>query len=308
MARLKSWRYLTILGYPVLKWKVYTSLVCFLILNCVLGGVAYRVISESRGAVVLDPVEAPSETEAKAARMINYVALSPLERLLEDHIRVTQLDEVSDFIAVGTFGGNAEQEVVLKARAPSSYKMRTTYPALGIIIESGYDGSQLWLKENGTQYSEQIHADMLFVKIGMMEASLLHLPWSYRSLTAQVKGLDAVLELMPSEVWRGRECAVVRSYGLLPITMYHYIDRQTYRELHRRAQLTDNEGALLEVGIDFDSLDASASDTLPMAYQILVDGKPHDWVKYGRIEFNQSIFSSVFSRPADSILIDLDIP
>ena len=299
---------MTILGSPVLKWKVYTIFACFLILSCVLGGVAYQVISESRGAVVLDPEEAPPEDVAKAARSENYETLSLLERLLEDHIRVTQLDEVSDFIAVGTFGANAEREVVLKARAPSSYKMRMTYPALGMIVESGYDGSQLWLKDNGTQYSEQIHADMFFVKIGMMEASLLHLPWSYRSLTAQEKGLGSVLELMPSEVWRGRECAVVRSYGLLPITMYHYIDTQTYRELHRRAQLTDKEGAFLEVGIDFDSLDAAASDTLPMAYQIFIDGKPHDWVKYSRIQFNRSIFSSVFSRPAESSLIDLDIP
>lgn len=232
-------------------------------------------------------------------------------RLLEQHIAATRLDEVGNFIAMGTFGNvsadRSSGTIVLKARAPNLYKFKTEYLPSGVAVEFGHDGKHTWSKSSQPLSGEVAAQWDYFASIATMEVSLAHLAWSYRSPAAKESGLDTVLELLPPEEWRGRPCAVVRSYGLLPVSMYHYIDTQTYQEVHRRAKIVNEKGVMVEVGIDLDQPDGSLPYGLPMGYHIFVDGELHDAIKYTEFKFNREVMEGLFAPPSDSSLRNLAI-
>jgi len=174
---------------------------------------------------------------------------------------------------------------------------------IGTVIEFGYHGEGAWL-DGSLQNMERAEAE-LFTRMAIVESSLTHLAWSYRSSEALEYGLDAVLELLPAEVWQGRTCAVVLSHGILPVPMYHYIDVNTYREVHRRANLIGKDGATVEVGIDFDPPDGRSPYGFPMGYQLFVDGQLHDAIKYSKVKVNRVILSSLFAPSADCFFTSL---
>ena len=249
-SRSKSSKYIYILGEPVSRRKVYLGVLSVLIVVGILFGVVYSIMLQNSGAVVPAsevaasvPEEAASSSAVKASvsevvRSVPEIReipagplaggklLSPLERLLEEHLRATRLDEVSTYIAEGTFGPEpGDQKIVLMARSPNLYKYRTEYLARGMVVEFGYDGEGVWLNQS-RQPMDRSNAEF-FAGMAVLESSFTHLAWSYRSAEALETGLDTVLELLPSETWQGRTCAVVLSRGLLPVPIYHYIDTKS---------------------------------------------------------------------------------
>ncbi len=322
MSAFKSKTYVSILGEPILKWKVHLSLAVVLLVVCAAIGTAYYIMLQNRGAVVSVPEVATSETEVVTPEPLpevverlepvlpdRYDTLSPLAQILEKHLRATQLDEVRDFIAQGSFGGElSNHKIVLKARAPNLYKFKTEYAAPGMVVEFGYDSEFAWIKDSRLVMGKSNPETDTFVSIAIMEASFAHLAWSYGSLAAQEYGLNTVLEWCPSEIWHGRECDVVRSYGLLPITMYHYIDKATSREVYRRAKFANAADEMVEVGIEYSPPDESAAYALPMGYRIFIDGKLHDTVEYTEVRFNRVIMSGIFTPPPDSFSTSVGRP
>lgn len=324
MAAFRSTKYVSILGQPFLKWQVYASVAAVVLVVCGVIGALYYVMLQNRGASS-EPAVAealPAETlvpekRGTAVRVLpeGYRTLSPLSQLLENHIRVTRLDEVGNYIARGTFGhltdvsegGVPMSEIVLMARAPDLYKFKTKYAVSGAVIEFGYDGEVVWLSDSQSWFGDNVEMRNFFASIAVLEASLAHLAWSYRSPAAQEYGLDSVLKLLAVEEWDGRECAVVQSYGLLPLTVYHYVDTSTYREVHRRAQFVNEDGDIVEVSINYYSSDEEATYGLPMGYQIFIDGKLHDTVRYANVRFNQAIMSAIFAPSRGSSIADLGV-
>jgi hypothetical protein len=230
---------------------------------------------------------------APETRVKSIAYLSPLERVLEKHLNASNFDELSTYFGEGTFGLEPSPgPITLMARAPKFYKFKTEYSARSQAIEFGFDGKTAWLDGvTGSMTPEQAE---FFTKIAVMEISFLHLAWSYRSKAAVEDGLDTVLELLPSASWNGRACAVLRSFGILPLEITHYIDLQTSHEIHREAEIMDANGEIIKVGVDFDAPDPSAAYGIPMGYQIYVNGKLHDRVKLTKVRTNQVMLSSLF--------------
>jgi len=311
-------RYFNILGEPVLRWKVYASLGSVLMIVGGLIGAVYFIMLQNRRVLVPEfdtPVSelAPVAPEAVPvvlepippsvnALQVNQLR-SPLEQLLEQHLRATNLDGVNSYIAEGTFGGDAGDQILLIARAPNLYKYKTRYLVREAVVEFGYDGEASWLHQSRQKINRE-QAEF-FTTMAIMESSLTHLAWSYRSSAAQEYGLGSVLELLPEVTWQGRTCAVVLSRGILPISMYHYIDTRTYREVHRHANLTNEKGVVFEVGLDFDPPDEGAPYGFPKGYKLFVAGELHDEVSYTEIRNNSAILSSLFDPPSNTSHSDL---
>lgn len=302
-------KYINVLGEPILSLKLYAWLACILSV-CILSiGVVYIVMLQNRTArsapemMATNPKAGSSTLGERSQKSVAPVApetrvksiayLSPLERVLEKHLNASNFDELSTYLGEGTFGLHlGPGRITLMARAPKFYKFKTEYSTRNKIIEFGFDGKTAWLDGvTGIMNPEKAE---FFTKIAVMEISFLHLAWSYRSKAALEYGLDTVLELLPPASWNGRACAVVRSFGILPLEITHYIDLQTSREIHREAEIMDENGEILKVGVDFDPPDRSAAYGIPMGYQIYLNGKLHDRVKLTKVRTNQLMLSSLF--------------
>ena len=305
-------KYINVLGEPILRWKLYAWLACILSVCILSMGVVYIVMLQNRTArsasemIAARPSVATSAAGERSQKSVAPVApvapekrvksiayLSPLERVLEKHLNASNFDELSTYFGEGTFGLEPSPgPITLMARAPKFYKFKTEYSARSQAIEFGFDGKTAWLDGvTGRMTPEQAE---FFTKIAVMEISFLHLAWSYRSKAAVEDGLDTVLELLPSASWNGRACAVLRSFGILPLEITHYIDLQTSHEIHREAEIMDANGEIIKVGVDFDAPDPSAAYGIPMGYQIYVNGKLHDRVKLTKVRTNQVMLSSLF--------------
>ena len=321
--RSKSSKYIYILGESFARRKVYLGVLSVLIVVGVLFGVVYSIMRQNGGAQVSAP-EVPASAPGVAASTPDVVRsvpevskipqrplpggklLSPLERLLEEHLSATRLDEVNTYMVEGTFGGEtSDQKIVLMGRSPNLYKYRTEYAATGVVVKFGYDGEHAWLNHSRQlQLMDRMYAE-LFAGMAVLESSFTHLAWAYRSAEVLENGLDTVLELLPSETWQGRSCAVVLSRGLLPVPIHHYIDMDTYQEVHRRSKIVNDKGVEVEVSLDFDPPDGSVPYGIPMGYQLFVDGKLHDTVKYTKVQVNRVIMPWLFDAPADSVFTGL---
>ncbi|WPJ94363.1 hypothetical protein SH580_13060 [Coraliomargarita algicola] len=322
-------KYFFILGEPIPKWKVYVSVASVLILVTGGAGFLYYMMLKNRSAVRPAAPAAVTTVTEDAARvaerssspgvelgsarvtsrnistrsLMMSEARTPLERLLEQHMEATGFDQVNSYLVEGSVGVDGHHEIVLIARAPNLYKYKTKYTASGGMIEFGYEGSGSWLGGSDIEISRG--AAEYYTSLALLEGSLTHLAWSYLSSDASEYGLASVLELQPSETWNGRSCAVVLSHGILPIPMYHYIDSETFRELYRRAKLTNLDGDLVEVGIRFDPPDESLHATFPKGYELYVDGKMLDDVAFSKLRLDRVILSSLFDPPANSAYVNL---
>jgi hypothetical protein len=328
MTEFRHTKYFFILGEPIPKWKVYLSVVSVLILIGGGVGFVYYTMLKNRSAsvsVVEPPVQtvparqAPSneyasettETSAIVKSRTRSVRVLPvsesrtaLERLLEQHLKATHFDEVNSYLAEGTVGDLGEYQIILMARSPNLYKYKTRYLASGVVVEFGYDGHGAWLRGGPLELNRK--AAEYFARLAAIESSVTHLAWSYLSSDASEYGLNSVLELLPSETWKGRACNVVLSHGILPIPIYHYIDSSTYREVYRRADVTDIGGKVVEVGIEFDPPTEGLACAFPDGYGLYIDGKLFDDVTFTKFRSDRVILSSLFDSPADSTFTDLD--
>ena len=296
-------KHVMILGQCVMKRDLYLAAGLLFAFIALLVGVAYAFIRQNQEAQrAVSYPELPVEEERSLSPLLGEleeswsVAVpqqSPLKQLLEAHSKATGLDKVSGYIAEGTFGqGSADEKIVLMARAPNFLKYRTEYLARDLVVEFGHNGEQSWV-----QQSREVMASPqaeFFKRIAIFEASMSHLAWSYRSSYAQEHGLDAVLQLLPAEA---PGVAIVRSRGLLPMVIDHYIDTETYQETQRRAKMLNDQGDEIEVRIDYDAAQGDGAYRFPHGYQLYVDGALKDTVKFSKLRVNDFMLSALFDAP-----------
>ena len=328
MAESRNSQYFFILGEPILKWKVYVFIASVLIFFGAGAGFIYYTMLKNRSAPVpyttrsvsdsaeqkaaATPAQAASVRSELTARTFSggrpqyKESRTPLERLLEQHLAATGLDKVNSYIVEGFVGAEADYAIVLMGRAPNLYKFKTKYQASGGIVEFGHQPQGAWLRENRSELNRE--AALYFATLSVIEGSFNHLAWSYLSVEAAEFGLDSVLELQASETWQGKECAVVYSHGILPVGMYHYIDKQTYREVYRRAEISNAAGEMIKVGLHYDPpTEATELVAFPAGYELHVDGKLMDDVTLTKFITDRVILSSLFDAPSDSSFTDLKV-
>ena len=309
----KPTKYFNILGEHVARSKVYLSVLVSLIIFSGMIGVGYYAIIHSR----VEPFSAGDARDLVSANAIEPAMLeefdalekelSPLEQLLLHHVEATRLDEVDSFIAQGFFGKEPKNqgEIVLRAQFPNLYKFRTEYYTDEQIIEFGYDGASAWVDMSSSKLNA---ADVqFFARVALMESSLAHLAWCYRMSKAPEHQLEWSLEQQPDEFYRGRKCAVIVSRNILPFPVYHYVDRATYHEVHRRVQMPNREGRLTEVHLDFDSPLSEGTCRIPVGHRLYFDGRLHDIVKYTTVRKNACGLASFFAAPQGSAFDSIDL-
>ncbi|CAA6679455.1 MULTISPECIES: hypothetical protein [unclassified Lentimonas] len=328
MARSRGVKHFDILGEQVSKRAVYLGVAGVVVLIAVILGGGYYLMAKNRNTTPLtrtpesvapeplmtamaDPLDSAvvSVTVAESRESLSSPApITSLRGLLELHIKATGFDEVNSYILNGKVSveGNI-WDLTLMAREPNLYKLKTESPTAELSFEYGYNGHQGWLRQSYDHLNEA-HTTF-YMSMMLLESSLTQLAWSYDSAAALEGGLNSVLELRAPELWNGRSCAVVESHGILPFSITHYIDTDTFEEVYRRAAVTGVDGATAEIELHFVPADGSTPHRLPTGYELYVDGQLHDTVTYTRTRVNRVMLSSLFDAPADcEIRLDLKKP
>jgi hypothetical protein len=321
MAKPVSSAYIHILGEPVSKRSVYVAVASFVVLLIALLGGGYYMLAKHRAAgpqyrESMPPHVRPALRESfqdesevapvsvapavvSGARPDSAVVIS-LPRLLDLHMEATGFDSVTSFILNGQVAASGSLwELTLMAREPNLYKLKTKPSDTMRSIEYGYDGERVWA--GGFQPDLNEAQFEFYMSLMVIESSITHLAWSYRSDAVLESGLDAVFELGPTEVWNGQRCAVVISRGILPIPITHYIDLNTYEEVYRRAIVTGPTGEPVEVELRFTAADGRMPQRLPAGYELYVDGELHDTVTFSQTRVNRMMLSSLFDAPSQPV-------
>ena len=221
------------MGEQVSKRSVYLGVAGLVVLLAALLGGGYYLMVKNRVAGPLpseaepvesrevpieveplpsDRVEDPVKVTPDIAPTAKAAEITSLSRLLDLHIKATGFDEVNAYILNGQVAlAENTWDLTLMARKPNLYKLKTKPPSAGLSVEYGYDGHQAWSGESALELTEL--QSTFYMRMMVVESSLTHLAWSYRSAAALEGGLDSVLELRPAEMWNGRHCAVVVSRG-----------------------------------------------------------------------------------------------
>jgi len=320
MATPRSSAYTNILGEQVSKRFVYLGVAGLVVFLAALLGGGYYLMAKNRvaGPLTREAVtsrEVPTpresfETESVAVAVpatpgganeptSQPAVITSLSLLLDLHIKATGFDEVNCFILNGTVAASGTiWDLTLMAREPNLYKLKTMPTDAALSIEYGYDSERAWA--GGTQPQLTEAQFEFYMSMMVVESSMTHLAWSYRSAAELEGGLDAVLELRPAEVWNGHNCAVVVSRGILPFPITHYIDTTTYEEVYRRAMVRGEAGEAVEIELYFIAADGSTPHRLPMGYELYVDGELHDTVTFSKRRVIRVIPSSLFDAPSGS--------
>lgn len=299
MTKSRRSKHFDILGEQVSKQSVYLGVAGFVVFIAAILGGGYYLIAKNRDSVprssevksvASEPVSAKAEPLKPLVAQVTPdavsiarelpsppVSITSLPGLLERHVTATRFDEVDGFILNGEVSAEGNiWDLTLLARQPNLYKLKTEAPNGELYFEYAYDGRQGWLRQSHDQLKET--KAEFYMSMAVLESSLTHLAWSYRSAAALEGGLDSVLELRPAEVWNGHNCAVVVSRGILPFPIIHYIDTGTFEEVYRRATVRGMNDAAAEIELHFAPADGSTPHRLPMGYELYIDGKLHDTV------------------------------
>lgn len=330
MAQPSSSDFFIILGEQVLKRTVYLGVAFVLLVGGGAFGFLYFLLTKNSASVVHDAEPAPvvestevritaepvvlvsdeQETSSSVSdvviRAVKSAKVSSLSHLIEKYLKATGFGELDALIATGTATTTAgEVEVSLYAHRPNLYKLKTASAQRNVSSQFGYDGQEGWYLSNHTALdSEQVE---FFMRVALLESSIAHLAWSYQSENALEFGVDAVLELLPSEQWEGRQCAVVATHSLLPFKIYHYIDLQTFEEVCRRAEIAKGLEQV-KVEVRFSPPAAEAPVRIPMGYELYFDGVLYDTVDYSTAKSSRMILPSLFQAPEDASVTGLVPP
>ena len=227
----------------------------------------------------------------------------PLATLLEKHLEATRLSKVDSLIVHGTASATAVTcELIMMARIPNLYTLKTEATGLRYTLEFGYNGQIGWSRLSVLNFNKD--EVEFFTRVALFESSLAQLAWSYQSRQAVESGLESVLALLPDEQWQGRACALIVSRGLLPFLIYHYIDLQSHEEVYRRTQVLRGTD-LVSLEMHFSPSEAGASPRLPMGYELYFDGTLHGTMKFTKIRPNRGVFKSRFDAPSDATTVSL---
>lgn len=170
-------------------------------------------------------------------------AQDPVRLFIENHFAVTRYNEVNSIRAVSTYtAGDVVMDFTLLGKQPRFYKQ--TLEANERIIEAGFDGKELWYRQN---YPLLDQADEGLLKLNralaMLECSIPCLAWEYEEegLVEERAQSTAGFQLLPETPWNGKLCQVVKNLRMLDTPVYHYFDTDTGLELYRRASVTIDE-------------------------------------------------------------------
>ena len=302
---MKSSQYIDILGQQVSKRTVLFVVGAVTIVVGGVVGLLYYLLLAGSAPIVATAAAAPKAivAEPNVRHRVNQSnskisSQSSLVSLLENHLKATQLSEVNYLVVNGTvLTANATCELFVMARRPNLYTLKIMGIGFTYTSEIGYNGQIGWSRLDAINLSKD---DVeFFTRVALFESSLAHLAWSYQSRQSVESGLESVLERLPNEQWQGRVCAVVVSRGLLPISIYHYIDQQSNEEVYRRTQALRGTD-LVDLEMHFAPSDAAASPRLPMGYELYFGGTLHDTIVITKIRPNREVFKSRFNAPSDA--------
>ena len=180
---------------------------------------------------------------------------------------------------------------------PNLYKLKTKYELNGKEVQFGYDGQQGWLKHEWLKEVNLGNIDF-FMQVALFESSLMHLAWTYQSELALKLGINKFLQRLPQERWQGRTCEVIMSRGLLPITMYHYLDAETYAEVYRKAEIVDGTKSIL-VEMKYSGTKKIGDSLAGIHCQLYFDGELHEALDWAKVRLNPVMLSALFAVPVD---------
>jgi len=304
-------KYFFILGEAVLKRSVYLGIAIALLVVCGgLGGIYYMLRQASgdvgketdmKTVTAWPKVAEATETDAQATLQEEKQFSAPantLEQVLERHLEVTGYGACSSFILKG-IAENQDTKVAanLMAIRPNLYKLKTKYELNGKEVQFGYDGQQGWLKHEWLKEVNLGNIDF-FMQVALFESSLMHLAWTYQSELALKLGINKFLQRLPQERWQGRTCEVIMSRGLLPITMYHYLDAETYAEVYRKAEIVDGTKSIL-VEMKYSGTKKIGDSLAGIHCQLYFDGELHEALDWAKVRLNPVMLSALLAVPVD---------
>ena len=306
---MKSSQYIDVLGQHVSKRTVFFVVGSVtIVVGGVVGLLYYLLLAGSAPIVATAATPTAVVAEPNVRHRVNQsnskmLSQSSLVTLLERHLEVTQLSAVDSLIVHGAASASTVTcELVMIARRPNLYTLKTEGIGFEYISELGYNGQIGWSRLDLLNLNKD---DVeFFTRVALFESSLAQLAWSYQSRQAFESGLESVLERLPDEQWQGRVCAVVVSRGLLPFPIHHYIDQQSNEEVYRRTQILRGTD-LVDLEMHFAPSDAATSPRLPMGYELYFDGTLHDTIAITKIRPNREVFKSRFDAPSDATAVSL---
>jgi hypothetical protein len=302
---MRSSQYIDILGQPVSKRAVlFVVGSVTIVVGGVVGLLYYFLLVGSAPIIAPTAMVAEPNVQHRVNQADSKVSSqSSLVTLLEKHLEATQLSEVDSLILHGMASSTAvTYELIIMARIPNLYTLKTEAAGLSYTSEIGYNGQIGWSRLSVLNLNK-VEVEF-FTRVALFESSFAQLAWSYQSRQAVESGLESVLELLPDEQWQGRVCTVVVSRGLLPFPIYHYIDQESYEEVYRRTQVLRGID-LVDLEIHFAPSEVATLPRLPMGYELYFDGTLHDTVKLNKIRPNREVYKSRFSAPSDATPVSL---
>ncbi len=224
----------------------------------------------------------------------------PVRRFIENHFAVTRFNEVNSIRAVGTYtAGDVVLDFTLQGKQPRFYKQ--TLKANGRKIEAGFDGKELWYRQNYPLLDQEDEGlQQLNRALAMLECSIPCIAWEYEEegLVEEREQSTASFQLLPETQWNGRPCQVVKNLRMLDTPVYHYIDSETGLELYRRASVTIGERRQKDVELFFKEPMEGLDYPLPSGFELWVDGRLFCTVEFESVEVNRGLMNYLFQEPA----------
>jgi hypothetical protein len=306
--------YFFILGHPFPKKEVYRFTASILILATGLVGCYYLILLKKHTPAHINLIQSePSKSGIQTTYSLDSadssetkevitktsplpeVSTKNLNNILEAHLEATGMGEVKSFTMEGIpwKDKSLERRFSIKSLRPNLYKLKVSYLGNSHSIEFGYNGKDNWVEHSWgkAKYSNE-ETDKYIV---LMLASPAHLAWSYRSEKAETIGIDSVLEIMPMKERKGQMCHVVRSKGLLPFYMDHFINAEHFHEIYRLAVFKKPDGNPLLLEVEFDPSCFSKDTDLPLRQNVYMDGKLIDEITYKSVSINRFMPSILFA-------------
>lgn len=301
--------YFFILGYPIEKRSVYIFLAVISILLIGLSIGYYFVFSEKwntnpqtfKTSPALASRSGEDPLEVESASEVNEP--NRLTSILDAHLEATGMGELKSFTMKGSSGdGNPSNRFFyIRARYPNlySFKVKFISPEDEQSIEFGYDGNQNWIDKRWLDQAFDSEANEAMQKNAVLTlCSIAHLAWVYQLEQAADRGPSKFLNLMPMKYLDRQECYIIRSKGILPFEMDHYIDADTFHEIYRTAWLKKPDGTTIRIDVETVSSQLNEAIHFPTVQNIFESRQLIYQIQYESIQVNVTLMNALFQSPA----------
>lgn len=199
--------------------------------------------------------------------------------------------------ALGTYtSGDIVMQLTQLAKQPRYYKQ--VLALNGRELHAGFDGHELWFKQNHPIVDESDEPLMRLNRaLAMLECSIPAIVWEYENaLSNEEPEVLNYFELLPEVEWQGRTCIVVKNTRMLDGPVFHYIDKASKLELYRRASVQISERSLRDVELFFKDPLEDSFYPLPSGFELWVDGQLYCTADFDKVEVNRGLAGYLF-RP-----------